>query len=321
MNRQILAAIVVVIVIFSAVGAVIMLRPSAEKEYDITIAYSQKVNYETIMVADDEGLFEDQGLNVTSKIVTGGIQAAEALITASADLAAMGDAPAVQLMTRDTGAKIVARFIGGAGMHRFIAWSDIVQPTDLEGLKVGLQQGSSTHGAFLQWCQANDVNANNITFVFMNPVDIPLAMSTRQIDAMAGSEPWAVNTENLCGDDVHEIGNSSEVGSTFPIVLVASQKALQEKGEAIERVLKALDQANQFIVENWDGAMQDCANHTGLSIADQSNCSGVQFYQVGFNATDVQSMTMTAMTLLDFGKIDEVPVIMDNVDLSYLPED
>ncbi|MCX6650772.1 MAG: ABC transporter substrate-binding protein [Methanomassiliicoccales archaeon] len=321
MNRKILAAIVVIIVIVSAVGAIIMLQPSSEGESDITIAYSQKVNYETIMVANDEGMFEDQGLNITAKIVTGGIQAAEALITASTDLAAMGDAPAVQLMTKDTGARIVARFIGGAGMHRFIAWNDIVQPTDLEGMKVGLQQGSSTHGAFLQWCQANDVNADNITFVFMNPIDIPLAMSTRQIDAMAGSEPWAVNTENLCGDNVHELGNSSELGSTFPIVLVASEKALQEKAEAIKKVLKALDQANQFIVENWDEAMLDCANHTGLSVEDQSNCSIVQFYEVGFNATDVQSITMTAMALLSFGKINEMPVIMDNVDLSYLPED
>lgn len=321
MNYKILAAIVVIIVIISTAGAAYILLPSSGGKSDITIAYSQKVNYETLMVSMDEGMFEDQGLNVTAKIVTGGIQAAEALMTASADLAAMGDAPAVQLMTKDTGAKIVARFIGGAGMHRFIAWNDIVQPKDLEGMKVGLQQGSSTNGAFLQWCEMNDVNIDNITFVPMNPIDIPLAMSTRQIDAMAGSEPWAVNTENLCGDNVHELGNSSELGSTFPIVLVASERALQEKGEAIEKVLKALDQANLFIMENWDEAMLDCANHTGLSIQDQSNCSGVQFYQVGFNATDVQSMTMTAMALLEFGKITEMPVMMDHVDLSYLPED
>lgn len=321
MNSKLLAAIVVVIVIISAVGAAYVLLPASDEPTDITIAYSEKVNYESLMVANDEGLFDAQGLNVTAKIVTGGIQAAEALITGSTDLAAMGDAPAVQLITKGTGAKIVGRFIGGPGMHRFIAYDDIVEPSDLEGMKVGVQQSSSTHGAFLQWCEANDVNVDNISFVFMNPLDIPIAMSTRQIDAMAGSEPWAVNTENLCGDDVYELGNSSELGSTFPIVLVASQKALEDKAEGIEKVLKALELADQFIIENWDEAMIDCANHTGLSIGDQSNCSGVQFYQVGFNATDVQSMTMTAMVLLEFGKISEMPVIMDHVDLSYLPED
>ncbi len=321
MNNKLLAAIIVIVVVISAIGAAYVLLPVEEEPTDITIAYSEKVNYESLMVASDEGMFDAQGLNVTAKIVTGGIQAAEALITGSTDLAAMGDAPAVQLMTKGTGAKIVARFIGGPGMHRFIAYDDIMEPSDLEGMKIGVQQSSSTHGALLQWCEANDVNADNITFVFMNPIDIPIAMSTRQIDAMAGSEPWAVNTENLCGDDVHELGNSSELGSTFPIVLVASQKALEDKAEGIEKVLKALEQANQFIIDNWDEAMLDCADHTGLSAEDQSNCSAVQFYEVGFNSTDVQSMTMTAMALLEFGKITEMPVIMDHADLSFLPEE
>jgi NitT/TauT family transport system substrate-binding protein len=273
------------------------------------------------MVANEKGLFDEQGLNVTTKLVTGGIQAAEALITGSADLAAMGDAPAVQLITKDTGAKIVARFIGGAGMHRFIAWNDITEPEGLEGMKVGLQQSSSTHGAFLQWCEVNRVNVDNITFVYMNPLDIPTAMSTREIDAMAGSEPWAVNTQNLCGDQVHELGNSSGIGSTFPIVLVASERSMREKPDAISAVLRALDQSNQFILENWVESMEICASRTGLDIDDQSNCSSVQFYEVGFNGSDVQSMTMTAMVLQEFGKITAVPVIMDHVDLSFMPRD
>ena len=320
MNRKIGAAIVMIILITSAMGAAYLLLPSSG-DSEITIAYSEKINYETLMVASDEGMFEGQGLNVTAKMVTGGIQAAEALITGSADLAAMGDAPAVQLITKGVGAKIVARFIGGPGMHRFIAWNDMVEPKDLEGMSIGLQLGSSTHGAFLQWCEANGVNVDNVTIVPMDPLNIPIAMSTRQIDAMAGSEPWAVNTENLCGDEVHEIGNSSELGSTFPIMLVASERALQGKAEAIGKVLRALDQANQFIVDNWDEAMRDCADHTGLNLEDQSDCSGLQFYEVGFNVTDVQSMNMTAMALLDFGKIDEMPVVMDHVDLSFMPED
>ncbi|MCG7845163.1 MAG: ABC transporter substrate-binding protein, partial [Methanomassiliicoccales archaeon] len=283
---------------------------------------SEKVNYETLIVANEKGLFDEQGLNVSTKLVTGGILAAYALLTGSADLAAMGDAPAIQLITKDTGAKIVARFIGGAGMHRIIAWNDIVEPKDLEGKKVGLQPGSSTHGAFLQWCEANDVSVDNITFVTnISPLDIPTAMSTRGIDAMAGSEPWAVNTQNLCGDDVHELGNSSGLGSIFPIVLVASERALQDKPEAIAAVLRALDQGNQFIIEHWEESMEICSARTGLNVNDQSNCSSIQLFQVGFNETDVQSLNMTAMALLEFGNINMVPVIMDHVDLSFLPRD
>jgi NitT/TauT family transport system substrate-binding protein len=320
MNTKIIALAAVAIIIIAAIGTALLLLPQDE-DMSISVAYSEKVNYETLMVANANGYFRDEGANVDVKLVTGGIEAATALITGAVDLAAMGDAPAVQLISQDRGAKIVARLVGGEGVHRFIAWNDIQEPKDLEGKKLGIQQTSSTHGAFLQWAEANNVNVDNITFVPMSPRDIPLAMQNRQIDAMGGSEPWAVNTENLCGDEVHELGNSSGLGSTFPIVLVASERALDNKPEAIKAVLKALDRGNDFIKSNWTEAMEICAARTGLSTEDQSRCSGFQFYELGFNATDVGSMNLTARSLMDFGSITQMPDVMAHVDLTLMPRD
>jgi len=321
MDRKMMAMALVIVMVIAAVGAAMLLMPSNEDEMGLTVAYSEKMNYETLMVANDKGFFEDAGLNVTAAMVTGGIQAAEAIVTGSADVAAMGDAPAVQLITKGIGAKIIGRIAGAEGMHRIISDANITEPGDLEGKRVGMQQSSSSHGAFLQWCDANDVNTDDVTFVYLNPSYLAEAMYSGEIDAMVGSEPWAINTENLCGDRVHELGNSSGLGSSFPIVLVASQKALAEKGEALTRLLEALDRANRYINDDWEEAMVICASHTGLSVEDQSKGSGLQFFDLGFNSTDVQSMTMTAMGLLDFGKITAVPVIMDHVDLSHLPEE
>jgi len=321
MNKRLLAIVLVIIVVIAAISVAFLLMPSGDREMDLKVAYSEKMNYETLMVANDMGYFDDAGLNVTPAIVTGGIQAAEAIVTGSADVAAMGDAPAVLLISKGIGAKIIARVAGSEGMHRVIADANITEPKDLEGRKVGMQQSSSSHGAFLQWCKAKDVNTENVTFVYLNPSYLAEAMYSGEIDAMVGSEPWAINTENLCGDAVHELGNSSGLGSSFPIVLVASHKALTEKGEALSRLLEALDRANDHINDHWNDSMAICASHTGLTVEDQSKGSGLQFFELGFNATDVQSMTMTAMGLMDFGKIASVPMIMDHVDLSYLPEE
>lgn len=320
MNTKLVALAAVVLIVITAVGAVLLLQ-SPDEGMSISVAYSEKVNYETLMVANANGYFQEEGADVDVKLVTGGIEAATALVTGAVDLAAMGDAPAVQLISQNHGAKIVARLVGGEGVHRFIAWNDIQEPKDLEGKRIGMQQTSSTHGAFLQWAEANDVDIDEITFVPMSPRDLPLAMQSRQIDAMGGSEPWAVNTENLCGDDVHELGNSSGLGSTFPIVLVASERALDDKPEAIRAVLKALDRGNEFIKSNWTEAMEICAERTGLSAEDQSRCSGFQFYELGFDATDVRSMNMTAHSLMQFGSIAQMPEVMAHVDLSLLPRD
>lgn len=319
-KRTIVATSIVIVVMMTALGAFMVMMPTERGELHLTVAYSNKMNYETLMVANEKDHFEHVGLNVTTVMVTGGIQAAEAIVTGSAEVAAMGDAPAVQLMTKGIGAKIIARITGGEGMHRIIADASIIAPTGLEGKKVGMQQGSSSHGAFLRWCEANDVNVSRIIFRYLTPSYLAEAMYSGEIDAMIGSEPWAINTENLCGTRVHELGNSSGLGSSFPIVLVASQKALVEKGEALSRLLKAMDMANDHINEDWNDSMAICASCTGLSVEDMSKGSGLQFFEVGFNETDIQSLTIAALVLMDFGKIKNVPTIMEHVDLSYLPE-
>ena len=284
---------------------------------DVKVAYSEKVNYETLIVANEKGWLEEG--DIKGVLVTGGIQAAEALITGSVDMAVMGDGPAVQLITKGTGAKIIARFIGGEGVHRFIANASIAVPTDIEGKTVGLQGSSSSHAAFLNWAQENGVNMSNVTVLPMNPMDIPLAILNGDIQVMAGSEPWAVNTENLCGDAVHEIGNSSGLGSIYPMVLVASEKILRNNPDAVQTMVDIMVRSNQFITDNWSEAMEICSNRTGLSLEDQDRCSAVQFYEVGFNQTDVDSIDIAANAMLAFKKINALPLVMDHVDTRFLP--
>lgn len=306
---------VYVIALLLVVAAVALALPLLSSS-TVTIAYSEKVNYETLIIANEKGLLAEQGFN--TKLVTGGIQAAEALITGSVDMAVMGDGPAVQVITKNSGAKIVARFTGGEGIHRFIATTDIIEPQDIEGKKVGLQGSSSTHAAFLRWAKAYDVDMKKVIITFLSPTDIPWAMKNGEIQVMAGSEPWALNTEKLCGSLVHEIGNSSGLGSTHPIVLVASAKIIRDNPDAVASMIDILQRSNEFINENWSEAMQICANRTGLSASDQEKCSAMQFFNVGFNETDSASIDVAAEAMLVFGSITTLPTVMDHVDLRFL---
>ena len=70
------------------------------------------------------------------------------------------------------------------------------------------------------------------------------AMETEQIDAMARSELWRPTwRRRRAADSVHQIGDSSELGNTFPLLLMVSQKALQEKAEAIKAAVRAIQRA------------------------------------------------------------------------------
>lgn len=315
-HRRTLAIVLVAIVVVASIAAWYWYEET--RPIQITLTYSNKVDYESLIIAIDQGYFKDEGLNVTTKIVVGGIQSAEAIATGAADIGAMGDAPAVIVASRGYHVKIVARYSGGERMHRIIAWTDITSPKDLEGKKVGIQFGSSTQGAFIRWAETNGLNISKVQLVNIQPTDMPEAMKTRQIDAMAGSEPWPTNVEKMCGQDVYELGTSSGLGSNFPMVLVASDKLIQEKPEAIVKVIKAIMRASDYIRDHPDDAASIASGYTGLSLEDEKRCMGDLFWEVGLNQTDVESLTLTANFLKGFGTITEIPDIASFIDRTCL---
>ncbi|WP_019176739.1 ABC transporter substrate-binding protein [Methanomassiliicoccus luminyensis] len=321
MKRKLaVAALAVVVIVASLFAAAFVLAPSEDDGMDIRITYSNKVDYEPFIIASALGCFEDEGLNVTPLIVSGGVQSAEAIATGSADLAAMGDAPAVTMMSTLPGARLVASYGGGEGMHRLVGNATIPDVASLAGKKVGVQAGSSSEGALIRLLETNGFDQSQIEnmIVPLAPADMPAAVKTDQVDAVMGSEPWPLNVENYCGSEVHEIATSAGLGSTYPLSIMASQKAVAEKPEAITAVLKAIDRAIEYMEANPSQAVEMCAEIIGISAANEEKCLSSLDYHLGLNATDLESLNITAEFLLGAGKINVLPDVVASTDMTFL---
>ncbi len=319
MSKKVLTVVLAAVVITAAVAAIVLASaPAKARTMDLRITYSNKIDYEPLIIAQEMGFFKDEGLNVTTLVVSGGIQSAEALATGSADMGAMGDAPAVTLMSKNMGAKLVARYGGGEGQHRLVGWTDIASVSDLAGKKIGVQLGSSSQGALLRLLEANGLSANDVTQVSLSPADMPNAVKTRQVDAIIGSEPWPTNVENANGADVHEIANSSGLGSNYPLVLMATQKLVNEKPEAVTAALKAIDRAIEYMGGDHEAAIALCAGKIGLSAENEEKCLKTVSYGLGLEQNDIDGLRSVGEFLVSSGKITALPDIEGAVDRTFL---
>jgi aliphatic sulfonates family ABC transporter substrate-binding protein len=300
------------------VGAVLLMGAPGDDEMELTLTYSNKIDYEPLIIAQEKGFFRDEGLKVEALVVSGGIQSAEALATGSADMGAMGDAPAVTLMSKNMGAKMVARYGDGEGQHRLVGWTDISSVSDLQGKKVGVQFGSSSQGALLRLLEANGMSDDDVTQVPLSPADMPNAVKTHQVDAIIGSEPWPNNVENANGADVHEIANSSGLGSTYPLVLMVTQKLASEKPEAITAALRAMDRAIEYMESDHDDAIALCAGKIGISAKDEEKCLTTVNYALGIEQADIDSLRSVGEFLLSSGKISALPDIEAAINRAHL---
>ena len=309
-----------VLVAFGPVAAAGGWWGGSDKPAVLRVTYSNKVDYEPLMVAVDKGFFRDEGLVVKPLIVTGGIESAEALATGAADIAAMGDAPAVISVSRYPVNRIVCAYGGGSQRHRLIASAAVRTPADLVGRRLGLQLGSSTHGCFLAWAKANGLDPAHVEVINLKPSEIPMAMAAGQLDAMAGSEPWATNTEKQCGKAVHELAHFGGHMGTPLLVLIASGRLLESRPEAVTKVIRAVGRAVAWMQAHPERAAAICAPLTGLSLQDQRRCTATLTWGLRWEPADAEALAMMAGFLMAHGKIATLPDLAAAVDTRPLRE-
>ena len=290
--------------------SVLIISACSDQPAPVKLVFPNKVNYESFIIANHLGYFKDSDSPIKVIIVNTGINAAEALTLGNADLAAMGDGPTVMLMAQKKDVSIITRYAKGERIHRMVADSSVHTPSDLVDKRIGVQVGSSTYGALMSWLENHNIAADQITIVPMDPLNMPEAMKSRQLDAIAGSEPWPLNVEKLCKNSVHELYNLQNEKNHFPHVLLANNRIFSGKSEkGILSVMKALDKANEFISANPDSSVKIAAHYIGLTESEQKTCLLRLTWELDWVSTDLSSLEETTRYFFKSKKIVEKPDI------------
>jgi len=277
--------------------------------HGLRLAYPNKIQYAPFIIGTGaEGRFAAAGIQVRPVIVTGGIDAAEALIAGETDIAAMGDVPAIILLFRDMRFQVICSYMESPAMHRMVAAPNrgIAAIRDLQGKRVAVHHGSSTHGALLAHLAEHGIDPASITFVPLTPDNFPEAMLRGEVDAIAGSEPWPQNVlDRVPG--AAEIGALTVTGNSFPHLLVANRRYLEEHREEVDRLLKEVGDIEADISSRPDRAAEAVARVTGRTPGAEAQAMTALGFRLDFSPDVADGLKKTAAFLKAQGKIAGIP--------------
>jgi sulfonate transport system substrate-binding protein len=299
------AMMVVMMVVLLAASGV-----GAEEQMAIRMAYVQKIHYAPTIIAVKEGYFEAEGVKVKPVILPAGtgIVAAEALISGSADAAVMGDAPAIYAAASGKPIKIVACYGGGEKMHRIIAGknSGIRMAKDLAGKTIAVNFGSSTHGALMLYLKKNGLDLNKVRLMNLNSSDMPEALATAQIDAVAGSEPIP-STVEMGAPGSYELATLSGLGNSYPLVLVVSDDLAAKNPRAVSALVRATAKAVNLMNQEPNRASGIIASATGATPQFELKVMQALEWRVRLDKDVRDSLKQTEDFLYDTKKIPAKP--------------
>lgn len=270
-TRKMLGTVAVGVAVTLAVaGCTSDPAPSGEGDdvevIDVDFGYIPDFNGTSLLaIAEDQGIWEEHGLNVTTSSFTNGPLQIQALGTGDLDFGYIG--PGAMWLPASGQAKVVAiNTLGQA--DRVVGQPGIESMEDLRGKTVAVPEGTSGDMILTLALQEAGMTKDDIELVPMEPSAIVAALSSQQVDGAGFWYPALATVKEQVPDLVEIADNSDFVDQVaFPTAFVAGNDVVENEPEKVERVLAALRDAIEFRASNTDEAVQLTADFLALDVA------------------------------------------------------
>lgn len=264
-KQRLIGIIVAVIVIALGIGACSIQKQEKSKEFTgtreaVTLGFAPSLNYLTI-IALEQGFFSSEGLDVTViEYPTGKRVLKDGLLAGEVDVGVVGLGPlAFESFERED-----FRLFGSVAtffdLYRIVARKDqgILQPSDLRGKHLATSKASSFHYFLHNFLIENSLSKEDIQLSFKKAAELPDALVSGEIDAFSSREPFVSEAENSLGDNAIVFAEPDLPANTLN--LVALDSFIQDRPQAIEKILRALIQAEDFAKEYPNQTIEIVAN-------------------------------------------------------------
>ncbi len=254
-------------------GGVYVLIKSVSKKYTgpaekITIGVSDAVPELSALlyIADKNNYFENEGLDVVFKKELNGIVAQREVLTGQIDVATTPDFAIVSDSFEHDNFRILAS-IGKGDIIDILGRKDknIKQPSDLKGKRIGYTPKSTSEFFLGRFLTFNNLALTDVTLVPLPFDKIPKALEDGEIDAAASINLFSHQIKQKMGENI--VSWSAQVGQDVFWLLVSTEDFTKNRPQAVNKLLKAVSRAEEYLKKNPVEGRSIVSNHLQL---DQS---------------------------------------------------
>lgn len=217
--------------------------------------WTPNTNHTGIYVAQAEGYFEDEGLDVDI-LLPGEVPSTQLISTGKADFGI--DFQEHVIMARDEGMPIVS--IAAIIQHNTAGYASPVEkgmtePKDFEG-KVFGAYGSDIERAMLETiAKENGADIDKITFQNIGDADFFVAVE-RDIDFALVYQGWTGIEAELREKDLNMVylKDFSEALDFYTPIIASNEKMMEENPEIVEKFVRAAVKGYEFAIEHPEEA-------------------------------------------------------------------
>ncbi len=297
----------------------------------ISVSYLNKAAYETIILADQKGFFDDCAAEVELLTVTGsGQQSVEALLAGTVDIAACGQGPVADALGQypddivilcgtncKTDSQVIVAGPNMTGDKQIVSFDKEANNADAvkasfenaaaalgHPIRLGVQKGATTESSVKSWLGKMGVSYNDfgaegngvVTLVDVKANTLPTVLATgTDIDMMAASQPFP-DTAIANVEGAYRVGSNADTNSYDVDCYITTKEVYAEKEASIKAFIETLDKTTTYMADeaNTEECVQLCADAMGADLATVQSAFDLADWDTAMTDTMIESIQKAA---------------------------
>lgn len=208
------------------------------------------------IIAQKMGFFEQEGLDVDVREFTTGKLCFDAMLGGGADFSTVAETPLMYAGFSNQPVCIVATIMSSRETMKIVARKDkgINKPSDLKGKMIGTFKGGNAEFFLAKFLKKYGMTLQDVKAIYMQPPELIAAITRGDLAAISMWEPNAFNAQEAIGENALLFADKKLYIETFNITVM--RKFADERGELVEKFLRALLKAEQFLKADQDAAKE-----------------------------------------------------------------
>lgn len=294
----------------------------------IVIGYSTWPGWWPWVIAEQEGLFEANGVNVEMKWFDGYIESMEAFAAGQLDGNCQTLNDTISFAADSINGQVAVLVNdNSAGNDKIIVAEDINSVEDLKGKEVAIEEGVVDDFLLTLALEEAGMSRDDVEILPLETGEAAAAFAAGQADAVGAFPPfWSVALER---EGSKELITSNDFPGAIPDLLVMSQKIINERPDDVQAIVNTWFDILAFMEENPERADEIIAERAAISTEElQELKSGTRMFTIEDNLVafsdgeGIKHMPAAAEEMAEFmvgvGFIPEAPDLAPILDDQFV---
>src|SRR4051812_14527938 len=242
--------------------------------------------------AEEQGYFQDYGLEPSLASFAYGIDTINALFTEQTDTGIAADYALLNSLSK--GDLVILGTISRSSEEsskdmQLLAKGNITSGQDLKGKKLGVAKGTVFEYIWAKYLELNNVDEKDVQYVpYSSPDEAIIGIKNGDIDAVWSAGSLTEKFKAIEG--VKQIDDLNGAGVSIDIYLVAQRSYVEQNPTSIENALKALNKGIEFTTNNKEEAAKIAFKQLKLPEEDALKDLEKSNYVLGFTKEDAKHL-------------------------------